>query len=97
MTSEVFTINAPEIWDGFHNFGLHWETEFMKFYFDGDLVLTISDRNLIPQTEHMPRLVSNLASWVNGGPNDDDWPAVYEVDWIRMYKTGLEFPNSVKL
>lgn len=90
LTNELFTVTAPNLWDGlFHTFGLYWESDFLKFYFDGNLVLTVTDENLIPQTEHMPRLSANMASWQNGGPGEADWPATFEIDWIRMYKLGM--------
>ena len=75
----------------YHVYALEWTSEYMKFYVDGTLHLTF--RNDGQGYSHWPfdnpfYLKLNLAYGGNmGGAMDDSkLPAVYEVDYVRVFK-----------
>lgn len=75
----------------FHVYALEWTADYMKFYVDGTLHLTF--RNDGQGYSHWPfdnpfYLKLNLAYGGNMGGSMDDskLPAVYEVDYVRVFK-----------
>lgn len=80
---------APNIHDGFHVFGLEWDEDYLKFYFDGELTWEVTDENLIPWVKEIFILSSGWAradGWGDGNADDADLPYHSEVDWFRAYE-----------
>jgi beta-glucanase (GH16 family) len=98
MTQHVFYTPAEDghwqiggIWDApfdladdFHVYGLEWDEQEVRFYFDGVMV------RRGPNTHWVRPLTLNFDSetmpdWF-GLPNDQDLPSTYLVDYIRSWK-----------
>jgi beta-glucanase (GH16 family) len=75
----------------FHVYALEWTADYMKFYVDGNLHLTFANDG--KGYSHWPfdnpfYLKFNLAYGGNMGGQTDDakLPALYEVDYVRVFK-----------
>ncbi|MEN8076617.1 immunoglobulin-like domain-containing protein [Clostridioides difficile] len=76
--------SAPNIHDGFHRYGLEWDEDTLKFYFDGKLTWTY-EGPAVPWVKEILILSSGLGMWGEGNINNADLPYVAEVDWVRVY------------
>ena len=89
-------IKAPDLFtQEYHIFGFEWTPTFLKFYYDGKLVRTMSAANLIP---HVPHYIYFSGScfgandWVNGDIRKNEFiqkgnkDAAY-IDYVRVYKS----------
>ena len=92
-------IKAPDLFtQEYHIFGFEWTPTFLKFYYDGKLVRTMSAANLIP---HVPHYIYFSGScfgandWVNGDIRKNEFiqkgnrDAAY-IDYVRVYKNLLK-------
>ncbi|MGL5693674.1 MAG: immunoglobulin-like domain-containing protein, partial [Peptostreptococcaceae bacterium] len=75
---------APNIHDGFHRYGLEWDENSLKFYFDGELTWTYKG-DAVPLVKEILIFSSGLGMWGEGDINNADLPYVAEVDWVRTY------------
>ena len=88
---------ATSIYDGkFHTIGLQWEENYLKFYFDGELKLTVSNTesnserftafaNALLYTEFSATPKTGFGSW-------SGLDSSFEIDYIRYYQNaGSEF------
>lgn len=88
---------ATGIYDGkFHTIGLQWEENYLKFYFDGELKLTVSNTesnserftafaNALLYTEFSATPKTGFGSW-------SGLDSSFEIDYIRYYQNaGSEF------
>lgn len=88
---------ATGIYDGkFHTIGLQWEENYLKFYFDGELKLTVSNTesnserftafaNALLYTEFLATPKTGFDSW-------SGLDSSFEIDYIRYYQNaGSEF------
>ena len=88
---------ATGIYDGkFHTIGLQWEENYLKFYFDGELKLTVSNTesnserftafaNALLYTEFLATPKTGFGSW-------SGLDSSFEIDYIRYYQNaGSEF------
>lgn len=88
---------ATDIYDGkFHTIGLQWEENYLKFYFDGELKLTVSNTesnserftafaNALLYTEFLATPKTGFGSW-------SGLDSSFEIDYIRYYQNaGSEF------
>jgi beta-glucanase (GH16 family) len=70
----------------FHVYGLDWSKDELKWFFDGVEV----GRKSTPSDMHRPMfLIANLAIggyWPKNPDAATHFPAVYEIDWIRVYR-----------
>ncbi|MBL7813375.1 MAG: glycoside hydrolase family 16 protein [Saprospiraceae bacterium] len=79
----------------YHIFGFEWTPNFLKFYYDGNLVRTMSTSNLIPHTPHYILFTGScwgVNDWVVGdvrknqllksGKRDEAY-----IDYMRVYKS----------
>ncbi len=80
-------VEVPDLYDGFHTFGLDWTPDHLRFFIDGAEVWRVDEN--VPQEPMY--LVLNLA--VGGtapGPPDatTPFPADVVVDWVRVWQHG---------
>ena len=77
---------------GFHDYAVEWSPAAMRFFLDGSLRGTVTDRAAIAQSAGM-YIILNYA--VGGWPGEPtSWPAEgdrYEIDWVRAWR--LEEPD----
>ena len=72
--------------DDYHVYGLEWDTEKVKWYFDGVLVRWVENTHwhqsltLNFDSETMPK-------WF-GLPKDSDLPSTYSIEYVRAWKKG---------
>lgn len=80
-------VNHAPLDEDFHDYGMAWSTNYIEFYFDGELVRRFNRRE--PDTANRMYLILNLAigGWA-GDPADPFNEAVMEVDWVKVYKWG---------
>lgn len=76
----------------FHTYGVEWGPNYMKFYFDGQLLNSYTNRPETSQGKNM-YLIINLAidGWAPTPPAEAVWPALYQCDWVRVWKAN---PNA---
>jgi beta-glucanase (GH16 family) len=85
-TTETVSVPVPDVSAGFHTYAFEWDENEIKWLFDGVEIA----RRSTPRDMHQPMyLLANLA--VGGGwPKDPDastrFPAVFAIDWIRVFR-----------
>lgn len=85
-TSSGHQTKVPDLSLGFHTYGLDWQKDFIRWFFDGSEIFRVST----PTDIHEPMyLIANLAlggSW--GGPVSaaTPFPGLMKIDYIRAYK-----------
>ncbi|MHA0858183.1 carbohydrate binding domain-containing protein [Paenibacillus sp. CMAA1364] len=80
---------APNIHNGFHVYGLEWTEDYLKFYYDGKLTWTYTDKANIPLVKEVFILSSGWArspGWGEGNIDNAQLPYFSEVDWFRTYQ-----------
>jgi beta-glucanase (GH16 family) len=81
---DSFSYEFPEIQKNeWHIFGLLWEKDSYKFYVDGNLVH--EKKAPISQVNEYIVLSAEIGTW-GGDIATQKLPAVYEVDYVRVYK-----------
>lgn len=79
-------IAPADLADDFHVYGLEWDRDKIKWYFDGVLVRWVENTHwhqaltLNFDSETMPE-------WF-GLPNDGDLPSTYSIEYVRSWKRG---------
>jgi len=70
--------------DGYHVYGLEWDKEQIKWYFDGVLVRRIENTHW-----HQPLTLNfdseTMPKWF-GLPKDSDLPSTYSIEYVRAWK-----------
>jgi beta-glucanase (GH16 family) len=84
---------------GYHVYGVDWGSNYMNFYYDGQLVRSFTNQSTVAQARNMYLLI-NLAvgGWAGDPPASAAFPSSYYCDWVRVWKrkpvllsnTGLE-------
>lgn len=80
---------APNIHNGFHVYGMEWSEDFLKFYYDGKLTWTYTNKANIPLVKEVFILSSGWArspGWGEGNIENAQLPYFSEVDWFRAYQ-----------
>ena len=73
-------------WSQWHVYGAHWKADnTVSFYIDGKKTYTTTDK-LTPDMPHFIHMRIGVGGW--GEPPDENtvFPAIQEVDWIRVYQ-----------
>jgi beta-glucanase (GH16 family) len=80
---------------GFHIFGVDWEANFVKWYLDGALVATCTDKSLICPTAMYPILNLAVGGTLGGPPTEGTaFPASFGVDYVRIWRTIKARPRA---
>lgn len=82
---------APNLHDGYHIYGLEWDANTLRFYFDGQQTWSYSGVG-VPRIAEQVILSSGGGSWVEGNINNAQLPYFAKVDWVRVYEK--EVPNQ---
>ena len=73
---------------GFHTYGVDWEPNYLKFYFDGNLVYTVTDTSAIAQSANMYLLLDMaVGGWPGEPPSWAAFPTSMQVDWVRVWQS----------
>jgi beta-glucanase (GH16 family) len=81
------THTGPDKSVAFHTYGVEWGPTFMKFYFDGQLLNSYTNRAECNQGLNM-FIIINLAvgGWAGAIPANAVFPCYYYADWVRAWK-----------
>ncbi len=77
---------------GFHNYAIEWESDAIRFFFDGVNYVTYTPSQMTPaeweQFSKPHYLLLNLAMGGKSGGTIDyaSFPLVYQIDYVRYYK-----------
>lgn len=84
--------NGPRFADGFHTFGIEWETNVIRWYVDGNLYETRTPADLGGKTwvyNHNFFLLLNLAvggQWPGNYDASTVFPQSYTIDYVKVYQ-----------
>ncbi|MDX2730273.1 MULTISPECIES: family 16 glycosylhydrolase [unclassified Streptomyces] len=81
-------INAPGLHCGCHTYAVEWKPTQMIFRYDGAVVRTVNDANLISQVPMFPVISHEAAEWADGSIYDAllDYRSNMYVDYIRVWQ-----------
>lgn len=86
----------PNIFDAeYHIFGFEWTPTYLKFYYDGKLIRTMTDPKLIPKVAHFLYFSGSCfgkSDWVDGDVRQNNFiqnggVAKAYVDYVRVFQT----------
>ncbi len=79
-------IKTPDLSAGFHTFGCEFTPETVKYYFEGQLVQTVTVTNFAHSDQHI--WLTTIASQLGKTKAVDDTklPAAAEYDYVRFYQ-----------
>ncbi|WP_328727173.1 glycoside hydrolase family 16 protein [Streptomyces sp. NBC_00259] len=82
------TINAPNLHTGYHTYAMEWTPTSIKYRYDGGVIRTITDPNLISQVPQFPVISHEAGAWVDGAIANApmDWRSNMYVDYIRIWQ-----------
>ena len=81
----------PDWTDDFHTFGMAWSPTDIVWYVDGEETRRITDSDYTIANQSM-YLIANLAvggNWPGTPDENTQFPATFEIDYIRAYKKKL--------
>lgn len=93
------THTGPNKAEAFYNYGVEWDSESMKFYFDDKQIASYNRVSEISQAKEM-YIIINLAIGGWAGDNievKENNPAYFEADWVRVWKLKSIFPDTVRI
>lgn len=70
---------SPDIHSGYHNFGMYWDANTLKYYYDGNLVYTYSGVG-VPRVPEVLRLSTGILNWDSGNIYNASLPQYAYVD-----------------
>lgn len=81
------THTGPDKSAAFHTYGVEWGPTYMKFYFDGQLLNSYTNRTECNQGIDM-YVIINLAvgGWAGDIPANAVFPCYFYSDWVRVWK-----------
>ena len=84
-TSSGGQTKVPDMSAGYHTYGVDWQSDYITWYFDGQLV----DKEPTPADLHQPMyIIANLAVggyWPGNPDSTTPFPAQMKIDYIRAY------------
>jgi hypothetical protein len=99
-------ITAPGLHsEEYHIFGFEWAPSFLKYYYDGKVVRTVTDPKLIPEVPHFLYLSGAIWSEIgwsemsvldNAFLNSGGVDKAY-FDYVRVFKNRTTYPNGNEL
>lgn len=77
-------VSGVALSSGYHTYGLDWEPNYLKWYFDGKLIKTVTAAKEIPSAP-MFILVSLAVGDFLGQPQTPTVPVTMQVDYVRVW------------
>jgi len=79
--------------DDYHTYGLQWDSETIKWYFDGVLIRWVENTHW-----HQPLTLNfdseTMPNWF-GLPSDGDLPSTYSIEYVRAWKSETSAPTRL--
>ncbi|MGN0364123.1 MAG: family 16 glycosylhydrolase [Bilifractor sp.] len=72
----------------FHTYALDWTPDYLKFYYDGQLVRTIYD-----SPDYEMGTILNIYTDAGSGTHNDVWPKEWYIDYFRVWKRNEGYDN----
>ncbi|MDB4224946.1 family 16 glycosylhydrolase, partial [Granulosicoccus sp.] len=91
ISTPSFTVLADDWTQDFHTFGMAWSPTEIVWYVDGEESHRVTDSEYVIPNQPM-HLLANLAvggSWPGSPDELTEFPAVFEIDYMRAYKKKL--------
>ncbi len=85
-------VTYPATGDGFHTYGLYWESGLLAFYVDGIKTGEYASSRVMSVPAYF-LLSLQLGGWDNNNPGAQVNNQVMEVDWVRSW-SGTRLPSS---
>ncbi|MGQ7848735.1 family 16 glycosylhydrolase [Granulosicoccus sp. 3-233] len=88
VSSPTYVTTGPDFTEDFHTFGVSWTPDLLIWYVDGIETRRVNRNNFTVPKQAM-YLLANLAvggSWPGSPTSETIFPAVYELDYIRVYQ-----------
>jgi len=85
-------ITFPATGDGFHTYGVYWQSGLLEFYVDGIRTAQWSNSRVMSVPAYMI-LSLQLGGWDNNNPGSQDSGQQMEVDWVRAW-SGTRSPAT---
>lgn len=81
-----FSKNLPDLSNGFHTYGVDWQSDKVRWYFDGTEVFSVATPSDMKQPMYMllNLAVGGNANWI--GPPDGTTQQ-YKIDYVHVYDT----------
>lgn len=97
VSSPTYDTVGPDFSEDFHTFGMSWEPKQIIWYVDGMETrrVTNSDYKISGQAMYV---LANLAvggNWPGDPDATTEFPAEYEIDYIRVYKRDVAVPVNL--
>ncbi|QDU90941.1 Endo-1,3-1,4-beta-glycanase ExsH [Pirellulimonas nuda] len=75
----------------YHTFGMEWKkNDFVKYFFDGQLVHTFDNDAEIAEMQHMYLILNYAVGGWPGTPSTSQWPVGHtdetKIDWVRVWQ-----------
>lgn len=84
--------SAPGIHDGYHDFGLYWDADTLKYYYDGQLKRTYTGVG-VPRVAEVIQASVGILDWVDGDITTATLPVATYFDHIYAWQ--LETEDSI--
>jgi len=86
--------SAPGIHEGYHDFGLYWDADTLKYYYDGQLKRTYTGVG-VPRVAEVLQASVGILNWVEGDVTTADLPV--ETSFDHVYAWQLQDLDSLTI
>jgi autotransporter-associated beta strand protein len=81
---------AGDLRSDWHTYGMEWSSSYIKYYFDGTVVSTVTDTSAIAQMGYMYLILDYSVGGWPGTPSTSQWASgasdTFQVDWVRVWQ-----------
>ncbi len=73
--------------EDFHVYSFDWTPKYFKYYIDGKLIKTFTDKSAIAQSKNMYMILNLAIDGWDGAPDSTTvWPAQFQIDYVRVWQ-----------
>lgn len=73
--------------EDFHVYAFDWTPDYFKYYVDGKLIRTFTDKSAIAESRNMYMILNLAIDGWDGAPDSTTvWPAEYKIDYVRVWQ-----------